>query len=215
MILCGLCGKHETEWHLCPGCKTALGRQLGALPALFKELPHFLVPPQRGVGELLSSAPAGPRSPLNEDVLDLVDHGHIVLVLEGWRADVQRLCWPGTAVPRQQSAMDSRVELACCWLELELDWIAAEYPAAGDLAREVGEIDRQVRSIVGDPEPRSQRIGLCAAVIDSQGTACSAVLHRLPDEGFVRCQRCGTTWPPSRWLALANAQQSLGAKGVA
>lgn len=198
---CGLCERDLEHGYLCPGDTIALAERLDRLPALFEELAVHLVPRRSGFGEYVSSGPAGPRSPLNEDVIDL-RQGGIVLVLESWRADVQRVRWPSHDAPPAEGGMDRRVMVACRWLGMELEWIASEYPAAGDLAREVREMEGAALSIVGDPPPRPQRLGTCVAV-DVEGVVCGAVIRRLPGQTRVRCSWCSYTYAtPQDWALL-------------
>lgn len=188
MTLCGLCERDAGSGYLCERDALALAERLGQLPALADEVVDCLVPRRSGFGELVTARTAGPRSPINEDVLDLLQSNHVGEVVHSWRVDVQRDRWPQhTPPPRDGLAAD------CRWLAMELEWITAEYPAAGDLAREVRGLEGELRSLVGDPVPRRQRLGLCVAVTDDQGTVCGAVLSRLPGEPL-RCRRCATQY---------------------
>lgn len=204
MNQCELCGDETSGRYLCERDTMALSGRLERLPALFTELAEHLVPRRSGLVERVSSGPAGPRSPLNEDVIDL-RQGGIVLVLESWRADVQRVRWPNHGAPAIEGGMDRRVMAACRWLGMELDWIAAEYPAAGDLAREVRQMEGAALSIVGEPPPRPQRLGLCVNVTDD-GTACGAVISRLPG-GPVRCRWCRAEYRTEQDLLLLRHYQ--------
>lgn len=202
---CGLCEGDLEHGYLCEGDARALAGRLERLPALFAELAAHLVPRRSGFGEHVSTGPAGPRSPLNEDVIDL-RQGGIVLVLESWRADVQRVRWPNHGAPPAEGGIDRRVMAACRWLGMELEWIAAEYPAAGDLAREVREMEGAALSIVGEPPPRPQRLGTCVA-LTGDGTACGAVISRLPGQARVRCRWCSYVYESERsWLLLLGGQ---------
>lgn len=205
MNQCELCERELERGYLCERDTLALAGRLERLPALFEELAVHLVPRRTGFGEHVTSGPAGPRSPLNEDVIDL-RQGGIVLVLESWRADVQRVRWPDHGAPAIEGGMDRRVMAACRWLGMELEWIAAEYPAAGDLAREVRQMEGAALSIVGEPPPRPQRLGLCVAVTDDEGTVCGAVLTRLPG-GPVRCRWCGCSYTSEQDLLLLRHYQ--------
>lgn len=188
MTTCELCGHDVGARYLCERHTLALAGQLEQLPALDGELVDCLVPRRSGFGELVTASTAGPRSPINEDVLDLMQSNRVGEVVHSWRVDVQRERWPQhTPPPPDGLAAD------CRWLAMEVEWIAAEYPAAGDLAREVRGLEGELRSLVGDPVPRRQRLGLCVAVTDNAGTVCGAVLSRLPGEQ-VRCRWCGCSY---------------------
>lgn len=202
---CGLCECDLDAGYLCERDALALAGRLERLPALFEELAMHLVPRRSGFGERVSSGPAGSRSPLNEDVIDL-RQGGIALVLESWRADVQRVRWPDHGAPPVEGGMDRRVVVACRWLGMELDWIAANYPAAGDLAREVREMEGAALSIVGEPPPRPQRLGLCVAVT-AEGVVCGAAISRLPGQARLSCRWCGYRYETEQDLLLLRHYQ--------
>lgn len=205
MTACTLCEDETGGAYLCERDTLALAGRLARLPALVAELAVHLVPRVAGLAEHIASGPAGPRSPLNETVLD-IRHGEIALVLESWRLDVQRARWPEHGAPPVEGGVDRRVMAACRWLGMELDWIAAHYPAAGDLAREVRTMEGTALSIVGAPPPRPQRIGLCVAVTDAAGTVCGAVLTRLPGRP-VRCRWCRTEYRTEQDMLLLRHYQ--------
>lgn len=197
MSACELCGDDAGQRYLCERHTVALAKRLADLPTLYAEVGECLVPRRSGWGEIVAPrGAAGPRSPIDEDVLDTVNWGRAAEVVHLWRVDVQRVRWPQHGAPAAAG-----LAADCRWLGMELEWVAAHYPAAGDLAREVGELEGQARSIVGDPAPRPQRLGLCIAVTDDRGTVCGAVLSRLPG-GPVRCRWCGTSYRTEQDLLL-------------
>lgn len=200
MNACELCG-NAASGYLCNRHREELAARLQALPALYAEVGECLVPRRSGWGDIVATkAAAGPRSPVNEDVIDTVNWTRAAEVLRSWRNDVRRLRWPHRgATPPGSLAED------CRWLAQELDWIVAQYPATGDLAREVAELNSQVRSIVGDPEPRTQRIGYCVALV-GEGVVCGAVISRLPGETRLICRWCGTVYGPEDYLMLKHFQ---------
>lgn len=201
MTTCTLCEDAAGEAYLCERDTNALAGRLARLPALVEELAEHLVPRVTGLAEHIASGPAGPRTPLNEDVLDLMMSNHFGAVVHLWRVDVQRERWP-----RHTPPPPSGVAADCRWLGMELDWIAARYLAAGELAREVRSMEGTILTIVGAPPPRPQRIGLCVAVTDDKGTVCGAVLSRLPG-GPVRCRWCGTDYRTETDLLLLRHYQ--------
>lgn len=204
-MTCELCGD-AASGYLCNRHRGQLAARLEELPVLYTEVGECLVPRRGGWGEIVAThGAAGPRSPIDEDVLDTVTWGRAGEVMQLWRVDVQRERWPQHSPPPPAG-----LDVNCRWLGMELDWISANYPAAGDLAREVGDLERQARSVVGDPAPRPQRLGLCVATTDSEGTVCGAVLTRLPG-GPVRCRWCGTSYGPDDWLTLRHYQPAESA----
>ena len=117
-------------------------------------------------------------------------------VLQLWRVDVQRERWPQHTPPPPAS-----LDANCRWLAMELEWIVDHYPAAGELAREVGELEAQARTIVGDPAPRPQRLGTCVA-ITAEGVVCGAVISRLPGQTRLTCRWCSYTYESEQDLLL-------------
>ncbi|MFF9324018.1 hypothetical protein ACF1AY_04795 [Streptomyces sp. NPDC014776] len=207
MTACELCGEETGGRYLCERHTVQLAKQLAELPVLYAEVGECLVPRRAGWGEIVATrGAAGPRAPLDEDVLDTVNTARAAEVMHLWRTDVQRERWPhhGAPPPAQLNA-------DCRWLAMELDWIADHYPAAGDLAREVRELEAQARSIVGDPLPRPQRLGTCVAV-DGEGVVCGAVISRLPGQARLTCRWCGYVYESERdWLLLLHFQPAESA----
>ena len=198
MTACELCGDEAGGRYLCERDTVKLAKRLDELPALYAEVGECLVPRRFGWGEIVATrGAAGPRSPINEDVLDTVNWGRAAEVVHLWRVDVQRERWPHHgAPPPGDLAAD------CRWLGMELEWIVTHYPAAGDLARDVGELESAARTIVGDPAPRRQRLGTCVA-ITGEGVVCGAVISRLPDQTKVTCRWCGYVYATGQdWMRL-------------
>ncbi|MDV7221017.1 hypothetical protein [Streptomyces prunicolor] len=201
MSACELCGGDTDGRYLCERDTVVLAGRLHQLPVLDSELSMHLVPARSGFGELVTASTAGPRSPLNEGVLDQMQNSRAVEVAHLWRVDVQRVRWPQHSPPPPSGLASD-----CRWLGMELEWIAARYPAAGDLAREVRSLEAELRSLVGDPVPRRQRLGLCIAVTDDKGTVCGAILSRLPGESL-RCRWCRTEYRTEQDILLLRHYQ--------
>ncbi|MFD7709506.1 hypothetical protein [Streptomyces sp. NPDC059786] len=206
---CEACQRDFPAGYLCGRCATALAERLEELPVLYAEVTECLVPRRSGFGEIVSTrGAAGPRSPLDEDVLDRVNTVTAAEVVHLWRVDVQRERWPQHGPP---PAADLNAD--CRWLGMELEWIADRYPAAGDLVREVRELEAAARSIVGDPVPQRQRLGTCVAR-DEDGAICGAVISRLPGQTRVRCRWCAYTYESERdWALLYFGQPEDGEGG--
>ncbi|MFE6482418.1 hypothetical protein ACFVGN_05685 [Streptomyces sp. NPDC057757] len=131
--------------------------------------------------------------------------GHMLLVVHSWRVDVQRVRWPQhTAPPLGTLAAN------CRWLAMELDWISASYPAAGDLAREVGALERQARAVTGDPVPQRKVVGQCIAVLDDQGTVCGADITHRAGESRLTCRSCHCVYEGQQDLLLLLHYQPQG-----
>lgn len=199
---CGMCDRDLVDGYLCPGDTLALAERLDRMPKLYAALAGFLTPAARASAEFVSRSHAGASLPVDEAVLDL-RYGGIALVLEGWRSDVQRV--RGWGQPAIVGDVEERVRRAARWLGMELAWISASYPAAGDLAREIREVEGAALSIVGATEGRGKRIGNCVAV-DASGVVCGAVLRHRHGETRLVCPWCTCTYEARDFLMLKALQ---------
>lgn len=198
---CGLCESPIPAGYLCERDTVALAERLAQLPDLDAELTMHLVPGRGPVELVATRSAAGSRSPINLAVFDEVQDNRAAAVVHSWRVDVQRERWPQHSAPPPGGLASD-----CRWLGMELGWIAAEYPAAGELAREVRELEAQLRSLVGDPLPRRQRLGLCVASTDEEGGVCGAVISRLPHETRLVCRWCRCVYEAKDFLTLGHFQ---------
>lgn len=198
---CGLCERDLEHGTLCPGDTLALAERLERMPKLYEALTGFLAPASAPPGERVTTSGEA-RLPVNEAVLDL-RYGGITLVLESWLSDVQAC--RGWGQPVVAGGMEHRVRQAARSLGANLEWIAASYPAAGDLAREVRELEGAVLSIVGATRERGRRIGQCVAV-DLSGVVCGATIRHLPGETVLVCAWCGYVYEEREFLTLARLQ---------
>ncbi|MEU0427897.1 hypothetical protein ABZ235_30685 [Streptomyces canus] len=206
-MACELCGREASSRYLCEPDTTRLAKRLAELPTLYDELVECLVPRRGGWGEIVSTkGAAGPRSPLDEDVLDEMNSGHMLLVVHSWRVDVQRVRWPQHTAPPVDTLAAN-----CRWLAMELDWIVANYPAASDLAREVRTLEAQAREVVGDPVPHRKVVGQCIAVTDGQGTVCGADITHRAGESRLLCRRCHCVYEGQQDLLLLLHYQPVSA----
>lgn len=199
---CGQCCRDLEAGYLCAGCTLALAERLDRMPKVYAALAGFLTPTARSSAEFVSHGHAGSSLPVDEAVLDL-RYGGIALVLEGWRSDVQRV--RGWGEPAVVGDVEERVRRAARWIGMELPWIADCYPAAGDLAREVRELEGAALSIVGAVPDRGRRIGNCVAV-DASGVVCGAVLYHRRGETRLVCPWCSCVYEARDFLKLKALQ---------
>ena len=200
---CSLC-EHDLHYgegaYLCDSCTKATTERLERMPRLYEALAAFLAPGARGQEPGSSPAAEAPL-PLSEPVLNLRGPGGIVGVLEDWRAAMQKD--RGWGQPAIAGDTAKRVAAAARGLVLNLDWIAVEWPQAGQFALEIRDLHGACASIIGPPES-SRRLGYCPQPVD--GGPCGAVV-RLPDGARTAlCQWCGTEWGPTTWGQLAAGQ---------
>ncbi|WP_371670005.1 hypothetical protein OG985_21620 [Streptomyces sp. NBC_00289] len=195
---CGLCERALEHGYLCPGDTLALAERLHRMPRLYEALGAFLAPAVRGAGERVASGHPGSRLPVDEAVLDL-RYGGIALVLESWRSDVQAA--RGWGQPAVEGSVERRVLAASRWLGMSLEWIASSYPAAGDLAREVREVEGAALSIVGAKPDRGRPVGQCVAV-DVSGVVCGSTIRHRAGETKLVCDWCHCVYGTEQDLLL-------------
>ncbi|MFE4697259.1 hypothetical protein ACFRIC_09215 [Streptomyces sp. NPDC056738] len=195
---CALCGRECSPLYLCEWDARSLAKLLAELPALYAEAAQCLVPRNSGWGEIVATrGAAGPKSPIDEGVLDEMTDATTLRVMHSWRVDVQRVRWPQHTEP----PLDTLAAI-CRWLATELEWIVAHYPAVGEMAREVRTLTNQARGTVGDPAPRPKVIGTCVAVTDDEGTVCGAELTHTAGQTSIRCRQCRTAYRSEQDLLL-------------
>ncbi|MCA1218674.1 hypothetical protein [Streptomyces sp. 8L] len=192
---CQLCQQPLEAGYLCPAETAALSDRLERMPALHRQAEQALVPTAAAPLERVSSGHPGPSAPVSEAALNLW-YGGIASVLERWRADIQQ--WRGWGPPSVEGDANRRVFAAARWLWADVEWIAENYPQAGDMAREVRRLEAEVLSVTGEAPERGRRIGPCPAMCED-GSVCGAVLRLYPGEKAARCRWCGCSYPPATW----------------
>ncbi|MFC8176551.1 hypothetical protein [Streptomyces sp. NPDC057325] len=209
--LCQMCDTHPTDGYLCAECTRTLGEQLLRMPALYRALAAFLPPAARGTQHGGQGPAAEAPLPVTEHVLDLRGPGGMVGVLERQRAELHAA--RGWAAPVLGVGILNRISLAVGALRHSLDWIAADWPAAGDFARAIRDLYGSAASVVHPrlPEERGTRLGMCPQLVgevnegeeeDEEVEICGAVLRHFPGDRTVTCRWCGTVYEPSAWTAL-------------
>ncbi|MEW2518152.1 hypothetical protein [Actinacidiphila alni] len=207
---CLLCEQpQDGNAYLCGGCTATLGQRLAAMPILYRDLAEELVPLgsnwPRGNGSHGTQAEA--PMPLAEEPLVLRGPGGIVGVLEDWRTALHTdRGWPP---PRLAPGVEPRVHAAVKALTAALPWIAAEWPAAGEFAREIADLYRSVTSITSPAERPGVRVGHCPNIVEDQ--PCGAVLRLERGEDTIVCPWCESSFPQRLWPWLRNVQAELGA----
>lgn len=201
---CTLCAT-ETDDYLCPSCTVDTADRLAAMPSRYEELAEFLHPGARRPEFGRTRAAEAPL-PIVEPVFNLRGPGGIVGVLEDWHSAVQ--AERGVAATAAGGSFHRRVRAASRGLAGHLEWIVTHWDMAGQFAEEIRQLERDVNAIVDpvDPSERPQEFGPCPRMLSLEDI-CGAVLLLRPAQGTIDCAWCGATWPPSRWLDLAEAQQ--------
>lgn len=201
---CEMCDRPAGIAYLCGRCADDLRERLGQLPALHAALGGMLAPERSATGGGRTATAVEAPLPLRPDVVDARAE---FVVLEVWA----RALADDRQKPAPRPAADdlgARVTAACAALGAAVGWIAAEWPAAGDCAREVRDLYDGARSVVGAADLPA-RMGRCPWEV--HGAACGAELLLPQGQQVVRCPWCGATYPPGTWAALRVAQKVLPA----
>lgn len=202
---CELCGEQaETPLYLCRSCERQTGELLATFPNLYRDLAEFLPRPAGTSGggrRVLAHAPL----PLAEQPLVLRGPGGIVGVLEDWQTALHDD--RGWTPPRRAGDTEARVRHASAALGRSLRWVAQEWPQAGQFAREIRDLHRDITSITAPPERPGVRMGNCPAVHD--GEPCGAVLRLRRGEASIRCTWCEAEYPERLWPWLRRVQDEL------
>ncbi|MER6435453.1 hypothetical protein ABT275_03690 [Streptomyces sp. NPDC001185] len=198
---CGVCDRGLEFGYLCPGDTLALAERLERMPKVYEALAGFLAPASTPPGERVSTS-GGARLPVNEAALDL-RYGGIALVLESWLSDVQDA--RGWGQPAVGGVVEERVRRAARSLSANLEWIASSYPAAGDLAKEVREMEGAALSIVGAKPDRGRLLGQCVAA-DASGAVCGAPIRYRGGETKLVCPWCQCVYGDRDFRMLARLQ---------
>jgi hypothetical protein len=206
---CGLCERQLEHGYLCPGCTLATTQRLDRMPLLWDALVAFLAPGGGVAPQYGRTRAAEAPLPVRENVLNLRAAGGIAGVLEDWRDAMQ--ADRGWGVPAVPADVGRRVVVAARALSMNIEWIAAAWPLAGEMALEVRGLERDVLSIVDPEDPidrrhrHGTRIGLCVAqFVDSE--VCGAVLRSYPGEETLTCRWCATEYGPDDYLMLKALQ---------
>ena len=206
---CGLCEQQLEDGHLCPGCARATTLRLERVPKLWAALQGFLAPSSSSIPLYGRTRPAEAPMPVREHVLNLRAAGGIAGVLEDWRAAMQAdRGWGAPAIP---AGIGRRVTVAARGLAVNMDWIAADWPQAGEFALEVRALEADVLTIVDPEDPeelrhrRGTRIGYCVAGLPD-GAVCGAVLRAYPGDALLTCRWCGAEYGPEQYLMLKALQ---------
>lgn len=198
---------------VCDPCRADARIILLDVVDLYALLPEHLEP-VRGVGPKVSGSRT-PPVPLRLDVVDLIlparngnvhDDWHdqygqlsVATVLDGWVRD-----W--AEVRHEHLPAPTVVELAG-WMLGRLSWACDEHPAVDECIAHLRSTRAVLRRAVGRTSGRVY-IGVCPVELDEG--PCRAILMADPDVDVLRCPRCRTEWPRSRWLWLGTLLREAG-----
>lgn len=183
---------------LCAHCTNRLRDQLGRLPGLYTALEAWLAPGARRP-EYASTTSVEAPLPVRENVLDLRGPGGIVGVLEDWREAVHDA--RGFTTPGRAGSIPQRIRAAVQALHANLTWISLTWDQADAFAAEIRRLEARTLAVIEPPE-RSTPIGPCPCDL-GDGTICGQTIRVPAGTTEVRCQGCGTEYPPESLLNLS------------
>ncbi|MFJ8555290.1 hypothetical protein [Streptomyces sp. NPDC093676] len=210
MNVCGLCEQQLEHGHLCPGCTRATSQRLDRMPRMYEALAAFLRPGNRGGDGIRVQRVEAPM-PIAEPAFILRGPGGMVSVLEDWRSAMQED--RGWGQPSITGDTARRITVAARALSINLEWIAGDWPMAGEFAAEIRTLEASVLSIVDpeDPDERRQRrgtrIGYCITPLPDE-QVCGAVLRSFPGEAMLTCAWCLAAYGPKDYMRLKELQPS-------
>ncbi|MEU9109467.1 hypothetical protein AB0D54_35105 [Streptomyces xanthophaeus] len=173
---------------LCVPCIRQVERNLRTLPVLHQESLHHVSPTPRRTNPTKVSGSRN-RDHLNISVLET--RHNILAVLESWS---------GTVVEKQGSVAPDRSVLQMGrFLMANLDWIAAQPPAA-DFADEIEGIVAELRRTI-DPEPTDLRTLIRKCVVDNCAGTITPSPQRAGSGSSITCSS-GHSWEMREWLTL-------------
>ncbi|HEY5835001.1 hypothetical protein [Streptomyces sp.] len=182
---------------LCTGCTANLHLRLQRLPRLYDALAAWL--PPAGRRPELGHAPAVEAPlPLRQEVLDLRGPGGIVGILEDWQAAIHDA--RGFTAPTRSGDIPARITHAAATAARNLTWISLTWEQGPDLAAEIRRLEARALAIIEPPE-RTVPLGKCPTDL-GDGTICGTTIRVPAGATTVRCQGCGTAYPPTTWLNL-------------
>lgn len=209
MNQCELCEREWIEGYLlCSPCTRATLNRLHDAPRLYRALAMLLPPAGRpprldsGGGSPAAEAPM----PIPEMVLDQRGPGGIVGILEDWHAALA--ADRGWGVPVIRGSIETRLKLAARRLSANIEWIAASWPAAGDFAREIRDLEHGVLSMLSPPV-RDERVRMGKCPAKHAGVLCGANLHLPVGETILTCAWCNQAYPPGVWGLLRSEQDAV------
>lgn len=208
MNACAICRRPADDVH--ETCIKALDGRLQRIPGLYAELAAALEPGSSDGTRV--SGTRTPPLPVRLEPLRLQCRGGIVSILATWETDwrERRGLSLNAARAYHEQLLDGRQVLTevVGFLRAHLDWAVRQHPAVDEFAEEVADIIGACRAAIGDALGH-MRIGRCPAQLGDR--TCGRVLYADPYADSIRCDRCRTDWPRSRWLLLGAAIASEAA----
>lgn len=180
---------------LCDPCTRKLERNLRALPGLHQEGLHHVMATTTRRRNPTKVSGSRKRDHLNVAALDA--RSNIVAILESWAGYVAEEL--GTTTPPRS------VPHLACFLLLNLEWLAAQPPAA-DFADEVQGLHTELLRVVepdrGDRDPLTRQcvVDRCTGTINASPHAVGAA-GSPGQKSSISCS-AGHSWEIREWLVL-------------
>lgn len=192
------------EMAVCGRCRAYVARLISEIQQAWPIVALRIRPSRRGMPER-SRLPYGPSSPANDYVVSLTDWRttlpdnnrdplSVPAVIAGWVDTIK--AERGTATDGGPPS----VAAGLAYLAVYVDHMAAA-PWVADAVDELAAVARHVRGLAGDvPAAPSMPVRACPGVDDKP---CPGRLVPDATGRVLACTRCGSAWPRSAWLELA------------
>lgn len=195
---CALCRK-PVEGSLCSNCWEYAIEKLQAFPDRYNDLAKELLP-SKGFGERVGGSKT-PPIPVRLETLHLRTGG-ISKPLMAHEANIRieqrhtRITFRGQEI--------NRITYTCKYLTAQSEWIFDNYTDLAKLAEDIGNINKQINTVLGH-RSELMTIGICPS-LNEDNQACGAKLQinpvTLTSFGDIKCKACGTVWESNRWRLL-------------
>ena len=202
----------ELDRQVCRVCEDRATTQLQALPGLYGQLEHVLVPGAGHGGSRVTATRSAPL-PTALQPLNLRGPGGIVSMLrdieDSWRATL------GWTIATFRGDYQQTLGAVVPFLVNNLPWACAAYEEVAFDLQVIGRLHAQAQGVVTGERDVRVPIGCCPVVHEESGIACGERLKVSPWALTIRCGGCGTRWQRDEWLRLGAAMRGLPVTAIA
>jgi len=205
---CVVCHKPSTQ-QTCPRCASRVRTNLHTIATSYVQLEVELVASTSATDD--SGRPTGPRTlPCSLDILNLLQAGGIVTILESWEDDFRSHRGFTAPTPtRNRMGTHTRLTTTTHFLIANTDWAAQDHPAFGSFADEIRDLRTNIDHALGTAAERTRRpLGRFRCPIDTNGQTCDGRLYidlLDPANPYIYCRTCQAQWEPAGWHLLGAA----------
>lgn len=203
----------ELQRYACRVCEDRATTQLQALPGLYGQLEHVLVPGAASSSGGRVTATRSAPLPTALQPLNLRGPGGIVSLLldieDSWRAAL------GWTVASFRGDYQQTLAAVVPFLVNNLPWACGSYEEVAFDLQVIGRLHAQADGAVTGERDVRVPIGCCPVVHEESGVACGERLKVSPWALTIRCAGCGTSWQRDEWLRLGAAMRGLAVPSIA